>query len=97
MYKRQPQDSYYKDGSHVPVEERQNINFEHPDAFDWSLLSKHVMMLKEGNSIEPVSYTHLYIVAGSSGSTEYSVLPVRIGQSFVTIQIRKEFGGDTFP
>ena len=26
-----PQDSYYKDSSHVPVEERQNINFDHPD------------------------------------------------------------------
>ena len=43
-----PQDSYYKDSSHVPVEERQNINFDHPDAFEWSLLSKHVMTLKEG-------------------------------------------------
>ena len=29
-----PQDSYYKDSSHVPVEERQNINFDHPDAFE---------------------------------------------------------------
>ena len=37
-----PQDSYYKDSSHVPVEERQNINFDHPDAFEWSLLSKHI-------------------------------------------------------
>ena len=41
-----PQDSYYKDSSHVPVEERQNINFDHPDAFDWGLLSKHVAMLR---------------------------------------------------
>ena len=37
-----PQDSYYKDSSHVPVEERQNINFDHPDAFEWSLLSSHI-------------------------------------------------------
>ena len=37
-----PRDSYYKDSSHVPVEERQNINFDHPDAFEWSLLSRHV-------------------------------------------------------
>lgn len=29
-----PQDSYYKDNSHVPVEKRQYINFDHPDAFD---------------------------------------------------------------
>ena len=47
-----PQDSYYKDSSHVPVEERQNINFDHPDAFDWGLLSKHVSMLREGKSLE---------------------------------------------
>ena len=52
-----PQDSYYKDSSHVPVEERQNINFDHPDAFEWSLLSKHVMMLKEGKSIEQPTYS----------------------------------------
>ena len=45
-----PQDSYYKDSSHVPVEERQNINFDHPDAFEWSLLSKHVAKLREGKS-----------------------------------------------
>ena len=33
-----PQDSYYKDSSHVPVEERKNINFDHPDAIDWKLM-----------------------------------------------------------
>ena len=54
-----PPDSYYKDSSHVPVEERQNINFDHPDAFDWSLLSKHIMMLKEGKSIEQTTYSYL--------------------------------------
>lgn len=54
-----PQDSYYRDSSHVPVEERQNINFDHPDAFEWSLLSKHVTMLKEGMSIEQPTYSYL--------------------------------------
>ena len=54
-----PQDSYYKDSSHVPVEERQNINFDHPDAFEWSLLSKHIMLLKEGKSIEQPTYSYL--------------------------------------
>lgn len=54
-----PQDSYYKDSSHVPVEERQNINFDHPDAFEWSLLSEHVSMLREGKSIEQPTYSYL--------------------------------------
>ena len=53
-----PQDSYYKDSSDVPVEERQNINFDHPDAFDWTLLSKHIGMLKEGKAIEQPIYSY---------------------------------------
>ena len=54
-----PQDSYYKDSSHIPVEERQNINFDHPDAFEWSLLAKHLKMLKNGESIEQPTYSYL--------------------------------------
>ena len=54
-----PLDSYYKDSSHVPMEERQNINFDHPNAFDWDLLTEHVSMLREGKSIEQPTYSYL--------------------------------------
>ena len=54
-----PLDSYYKDSSHVPVEERQNINFDHPNAFDWDLLSKHISMLRKGEAIEQPVYSYL--------------------------------------
>ena len=54
-----PQDSYYKDSSHVPVEERQNINFDHPDAFDWHLLAKQIAQLKDGEAIEQPIYDYL--------------------------------------
>lgn len=54
-----PQDSYYKDSSNVPIEERQNINFDHPDAFDWALLEKHLKMLKEGKAIEQPTYSYI--------------------------------------
>ena len=53
------QDSYYKDSSHVPPEERQNINFDEPAAFDWNLLLEHVKMLKKGESIEMPTYSYL--------------------------------------
>ena len=43
----------------MPVEERQNINFDQPDAFEWSLLSMHVAMLREGRSIEQPTYSYL--------------------------------------
>ena len=54
-----PQDSYYNDSSHVPFEERQNINFDHPNAFDWALFAKHIEMLKNGESIEQPIYDYI--------------------------------------
>ena len=54
-----PQDSYYKDSSNVPVEKRQFINFDHPDSFEWDLLSKHIQLLKKGESIEQPTYSYL--------------------------------------
>ncbi len=53
------QDSYYKDSSHVPVEERQKINFDEPAAFDWDLLFEHLKQLKEGKSVEMPTYSYL--------------------------------------
>ena len=54
-----PQDSYYKDSSHIPIEERQNINFDHPNAFDFDLLLKQVKQLKQGKAIEQPIYSYL--------------------------------------
>ena len=53
------QDSYYKDSSHIPVEERQKINFDEPDAFDWDLLLDHLQQLSEGKSIDMPTYSYL--------------------------------------
>lgn len=54
-----PQDSYYKDQSHIPVEERRKTNFDHPDAFEWSLLAEQIQMLREGKSIEQPKYSYV--------------------------------------
>ena len=54
-----PQDSYYKDSSHVPAEERQFINFDHPDAFDWDLLVEQITMLREGKAIAQPTYSYI--------------------------------------
>lgn len=53
------QDSYYKDSSHVPANERQNINFDEPAAFDWPLLLEHLKRLKAGQAIEMPTYDYL--------------------------------------
>ena len=54
-----PQDSYYKDSSHVPVEERSKINFDEPAAIEWALLARHIRELKEGKTIEMPTYSYL--------------------------------------
>ncbi|MBQ8022026.1 MAG: uridine kinase [Bacteroidales bacterium] len=54
-----PQDSYYKDSSHLPLEERQKINFDHPDAIDWKLLCQQIRELKQGKTIEQPVYSYL--------------------------------------
>lgn len=54
-----PQDSYYKDSSHVPPEERQKINFDEPASIEWTLLEKHLKELKEGKTIEMPTYSYL--------------------------------------
>ena len=54
-----PQDSYYKDSSDVPVEKRQFINFDHPDAFDWNLLIEQITMLREGKAIDQPTYSYI--------------------------------------
>ena len=50
------QDSYYKDQSNLSLEERIKTNYDHPDAFDTSLLVKHLNFLLEGQAIEKPIY-----------------------------------------
>jgi uridine kinase len=54
-----PQDSYYKDNSHLPLEERQQMNFDHPDSLEFDLLVKHIRQLKKGNPVEQPIYSYL--------------------------------------
>lgn len=54
-----PQDSYYKDSSHIPMEERSKINFDEPAAIEWTLLVEHLRRLKEGQCVEMPTYSYL--------------------------------------
>ncbi len=52
------QDSYYKDSSHLPWEQRRAQNFDEPRAFDWELLYKHLTFLREGKAIDEPVYDY---------------------------------------
>ncbi len=53
------QDSYYKDNSHLPLAERQQINFDHPNSLEFDLLVEHLKQLKAGKAIEEPIYSYL--------------------------------------
>jgi uridine kinase len=46
------QDSYYQDLHDIPLGERENRNFDHPDAFDRRLLSRHLETILAGGQID---------------------------------------------
>jgi len=51
-----PLDNYYEDLSHLDLEERENVNYDHPSAFEWELLREHLRKLSEGQPIEMPEY-----------------------------------------
>jgi uridine kinase len=51
-----PHDAYYKDLMDLPVAQRDQINFDHPDSLDTPLLVKHIRQLKNWQSIEVPVY-----------------------------------------
>jgi uridine kinase len=56
------EDSYYKDHSNIPFEERAKINYDHPDSLDHELLHTHLTELQQGKKVEIPLYnftTHL--------------------------------------
>lgn len=52
------EDSYYKDNSHLPINERENINYDHPDSFDHTLLCRHLSHLQQWESVDIPIYSH---------------------------------------
>lgn len=54
-----PQDAYYKDNRHLPLEERQKINFDHPGSIEFSLLNKHIDDLSRGKTVQMPQYSYI--------------------------------------
>lgn len=50
------QDSYYRNLADMPLDERHQANFDHPDSIDSDMLVNHLKRLKGGHSIEMPIY-----------------------------------------
>lgn len=51
-----PQDCYYCDNHHIPLETRLKMNYDEPASIEWDLLVKHIKELKSGNPINMPTY-----------------------------------------
>lgn len=51
-----PMDSYYRDLKHLPFSQREHINYDHPDAFEWPLLLDHLDRLRAGEAVKMPVY-----------------------------------------
>jgi uridine kinase len=49
-------DDYYKDQTHLTIEERKSVNYDHPNAYDVALLIEHLKQLKSGQGIKKPTY-----------------------------------------
>ncbi|TQO97780.1 uridine kinase [Vibrio cholerae] len=52
------EDCYYKDQSHLSMEERVKTNYDHPTALDHDLLCQHLQMLARGEAVEVPEYSY---------------------------------------
>ena len=52
------EDSYYKDQTNIPFEERGKVNYDHPLAFDFDLLFSQIKDLSNGNKINIPIYDY---------------------------------------
>ena len=50
------EDAYYRDQSHLPMEQRVLTDYDQPSAFEHSLLAEHLAVLKGGGSIQMPQY-----------------------------------------
>ena len=51
-------DSYYITMRDAPIEVRAAVNYDHPDAFDWDLLYRHLQRLTAGESVQVPVYDY---------------------------------------
>ena len=63
-------DDYYKSQDHLDVVQRTLTNYDHPDAFDWDLLSNDLALLIEGKSINKPIYDYVT----HTRSKEYEII-----------------------
>jgi uridine kinase len=81
-------DAYYKDHPDMALEERQLLNYDHPDALDNALLAKHLRTLKAGYAVDVPQYDFV-AYARRPESRRLTPTPVIIVEGILTFVDRE--------
>ena len=77
-------DAYYHDLSHMPIGHRIQVNVDHPDSLETSLLVRHIKALQAGHTVESPRYDYASQTRSSVGVTITSA-PVLIVEGMLTL------------
>lgn len=83
------QDSYYKDQSHLPLAERQALNFDHPNAIDWDLLVQNLRALKEGKDVEQPVYSYITCSRSTTETVHISPAPIIVVEGILIFNCKE--------
>ncbi len=87
-----PQDSYYIDHGDMPLEERQKLNFDHPDSIDFDLLIEQLKELKEGRPVQQPIYSYITCTRSETETVRVCPAPIIIVEGiliFTSEKLRK--------
>ena len=88
-----PEDSYYKDSSHLSEEEKRIQNYDHPDSIDFDLLTDHLRRLKAGEAVEQPIYSFLTCSRSKTETVHIEPTDVIIVEgilAFCDVKLREE-------
>ena len=69
-------DDYYKEHDDLTFEEREKINYDHPDAYDINLLQEHLKLLKDGKGIKKPIYD--FVLHNRSKDKIETIMPCNV-------------------
>jgi uridine kinase len=87
------QDHYYRSQAHLPLEQREAVNYDHPDALELDLLCAHLDALREGRPILRPSYDFTVHDRRSEG-VEVAPAPVVVVEGILVLadeRLRERF------
>ena len=77
-------DSYYRAQDSLPLEQRKKVNYDHPDAFEFDLLTAHLASLADGQRVAVPVYDYT-IHTRASQAQELQPAPVIIVEGILSL------------